>query len=55
MDPLAERDQVRAAWWQEKQDDVVYVSWLSLKTKVELGRRGGQVMSGIGVEAALSP
>jgi hypothetical protein len=24
MDPVAERDQVRAAWWQEKQDEVVY-------------------------------
>jgi hypothetical protein len=23
MDPVAERDQVRAAWWQEKQDKVV--------------------------------
>jgi hypothetical protein len=23
MDPVAERDQVRAAWWQEKQDEVV--------------------------------
>jgi hypothetical protein len=31
------------------------VSWLSLKTKVESGRRGGQVMSGIGVEAAPRP
>jgi hypothetical protein len=24
MDPVAERDQVRAAWWQEKQDEVTY-------------------------------
>jgi hypothetical protein len=24
MDPVAEQDQVRAAWWQEKQDEVVY-------------------------------
>jgi hypothetical protein len=24
MDPVAERDQVRAAWWQEKQDEVEY-------------------------------
>jgi hypothetical protein len=24
MDPVAERDQVWAAWWQEKQDEVVY-------------------------------
>jgi hypothetical protein len=31
------------------------VSWLSLKTKVEPGRRGSQVMSGIDVEAAPSP
>jgi hypothetical protein len=23
MDPVAKRDQVRAAWWQEKQDEVV--------------------------------
>jgi hypothetical protein len=23
MDPVTERDQVRAAWWQEKQDKVV--------------------------------
>jgi hypothetical protein len=55
MDPVAERDQVQAVWWEEKQDEVGTVSWLSLKTKVEPGRRGGQVMSGIGVEAALSP
>jgi hypothetical protein len=24
MDPVVERDQVWAAWWQEKQDEVVY-------------------------------
>jgi hypothetical protein len=24
MDPVAEQDQVRAAWWQEKQDEVHY-------------------------------
>jgi hypothetical protein len=24
MDPVVERDQVRAAWWQEKEDEVVY-------------------------------
>jgi hypothetical protein len=24
MDPVAERDQVWAAWWQEKQDEVTY-------------------------------
>jgi hypothetical protein len=24
MDPVAERDRVRAAWWQEKQDEVMY-------------------------------
>jgi hypothetical protein len=30
------------------------ISWLSLETKVEPGQRGGQVMSGIGVEAAPS-
>jgi hypothetical protein len=24
MDPVAERDQVWTAWWQEKQDEVVY-------------------------------
>jgi hypothetical protein len=24
MDPVAERDQVQAAWWQEKQDEVVH-------------------------------
>jgi hypothetical protein len=24
MDPVAERDQVRTAWWQEKQDQVRY-------------------------------
>jgi hypothetical protein len=24
MDPIAERDQVRAPWWQEKQDEVGY-------------------------------
>jgi hypothetical protein len=23
MDPVVERDQVRTAWWQEKQDEVV--------------------------------
>jgi hypothetical protein len=27
MDPVAERDQVQAAWWQEKQDEVVDRSW----------------------------
>jgi hypothetical protein len=26
MDPVAERDQVQAAWWQEKQDKVVDMS-----------------------------
>jgi hypothetical protein len=26
MDPVAERDQVRVAWWQEKQDEVVNMS-----------------------------
>jgi hypothetical protein len=30
------------------------ISWLSLKTKAEPGRHSGQVMSGIGVEAAPS-
>jgi hypothetical protein len=24
MDPIAERDQVRGPWWQEKQDEVGY-------------------------------
>jgi hypothetical protein len=24
MDPVAERDQVRAVWWQEKQDEVMH-------------------------------
>jgi hypothetical protein len=24
MDPMAEREQVQAAWWQEKQDEVGY-------------------------------
>jgi hypothetical protein len=27
MDPMAEPDQVRAAWWQEKQDEVIGMSW----------------------------
>jgi hypothetical protein len=27
MDPVAKRDQVRAAWWQQKQDAVVDKSW----------------------------
>jgi hypothetical protein len=27
MDPVTERDQVRAAWWQEKQDEVVDRNW----------------------------
>jgi hypothetical protein len=27
MDPVAKRDQVRAAWWQEMQDEVVDMSW----------------------------
>jgi hypothetical protein len=31
------------------------VCWFGHKTNTELGRRGGQFMSGIGVEAALSP
>jgi hypothetical protein len=35
MDPVMERDQVGAAWWQEKQDEVT-VSWLSIKIKLEL-------------------
>jgi hypothetical protein len=26
MDPMAEPDQVRAAWWQEKQDEVIGMS-----------------------------
>ena len=26
MDPVAERDQVRATWWQEKQDEVMEMS-----------------------------
>jgi hypothetical protein len=26
MDPVAGRDQVRAAWWKEKQDEVGYGS-----------------------------
>jgi hypothetical protein len=37
---------VRAAWWHEQQDEVMEGSWLSLKTKVESGLRGSQVMSG---------
>jgi hypothetical protein len=24
MDPMDEQDQLRAAWWQENQDEVVY-------------------------------
>jgi hypothetical protein len=27
MDPVAKQDQVWAAWWQEKQDEVVDWSW----------------------------
>jgi hypothetical protein len=41
MDLVAERDQVRATWWQEKEDEVGYGSWLSLKTKVEPGWGSG--------------
>jgi hypothetical protein len=42
-----DRGQVRAAWWQERQDKVMDgVSWLSLKTKVEPRLRGSRVMSG---------
>jgi hypothetical protein len=26
MDPVAERDQVRAAWWEEKRDEVMNTS-----------------------------
>jgi hypothetical protein len=37
---------VRAAWWQEHKMKSWTVSWLSLKTKVESGLRGSQVMSG---------
>jgi hypothetical protein len=44
MDPVAEWDQVRAAWWQEKQDEVMYGSCLHLKTKVELVQGSGQVI-----------
>jgi hypothetical protein len=36
---------VRAAWWQERQDEVMN-GFLSLKTKVEPGLRGSRVMSG---------
>jgi hypothetical protein len=55
MDPVAARDQVRAAWWQEKKDEVMYGFLVEPQTKVETGRRGNQVMCGIGVEDAPSP
>jgi hypothetical protein len=41
MDPVAERDQVRAAWWQEQQDKSGTVSWLDFKTKVDPVQRSG--------------
>jgi hypothetical protein len=50
MDPVAKRDQVQAAWWQEKQGEVGYGFLVEPQNQ-----GGGQVMSGIGVEAAPSP
>jgi hypothetical protein len=44
--PGGQQSHVRAAWWQEQQDEVMTVSWLSLKTKVEPGQCGSRVMSG---------
>jgi hypothetical protein len=37
---------VRVAWWHEQQDEVMDGFLVSLKTKVEPGLRGSQVMSG---------
>jgi hypothetical protein len=37
---------VRAAWWQERQDEVMDDFLMSLKTKVKPGLRGSRVMSG---------
>jgi hypothetical protein len=39
MDPVAERDQVRAAWWQEKQDEVVERSRCKVAAKSLNGAR----------------
>jgi hypothetical protein len=57
---------VRWTWWTNKNKCGPHgdkksktksgtVSFFSLKTKVRLGQRGGQVMSGIAVEASPSP
>jgi hypothetical protein len=47
MGPNGQRSQVRAAWWQEKQDEVMNGFIVEpQKTKVEPGLRGGRVMSG---------
>ena len=54
MDPVAERDQVWAAWRQEKQDEVVCGFLVEPQNQASRDDRGGQVMSGIGVEAAPS-
>jgi hypothetical protein len=37
MDPVVERDQVRAAWWQEKQDEVGYGFFVELQNQDRAG------------------
>jgi hypothetical protein len=37
---------MRAAWWQEQQDEACTVPWLSLKAKIEPEQNEGQIMSG---------
>jgi hypothetical protein len=44
MDPVAERDQVWAAWWQKSKTKSGTVSLLSLKTKVESVQGSVQVI-----------
>jgi hypothetical protein len=39
MDLVAERDQVRAAWWQEKQDEVMDSSRCKVAAKSFNGAR----------------
>jgi hypothetical protein len=39
MDPVAERDQERVAWWQEKQDKVVYNFLVEPQNQGQAGAR----------------
>jgi hypothetical protein len=45
-DPVASGGQVRAAWWQEQQDEIMDGFLVEPQNKVEPGLRGSRVMSG---------